>query len=130
MKNSILILLILFGLGAKAQTTTVDFVQILNGNEAETIFYYENNWKVLREEAVKAGYIESYQLVKLVKDENSEFDILLITNYGTQERFDNKEPNFRKLIDARGPGGTKMLNDKPKSEIRKIVSGRDGELLN
>lgn len=102
--------------------TTMDFVKILNGNRDEALFYYENNWKQLRKQALEKNYITSYQL--LLSEEDKDYDFILITEYGNQDQYDNKEKNFGKLIERQG--GVKLLNDIPSSEFRKIV--RDNTL--
>jgi hypothetical protein len=43
--------------------STIEMVKIKNGNKAEALYYFEHNWKVLREMAVEKGYIDSYQLL-------------------------------------------------------------------
>ena len=51
--------------------STIDFVKILNNNKKEIVYYYENNWEVLRKMAIKKNYIDSYQFLetKPTKDE-------------------------------------------------------------
>ena len=44
----------------KELITLTEFVKIKNNHREEAVFYYENNWKVLREAAVKKGYIHSF----------------------------------------------------------------------
>ena len=45
------------------KNSTLDFVQILNNNTEEALFYYQNNWRVLREKAMSKNYIESFQML-------------------------------------------------------------------
>ncbi len=111
----------------KGQSTgkisTMDFVQILNENREETIYYYENNWKQLRENAIREGYIDSYQLLEVQREEELAFDLILVTTYLNQDQYDKREPNFGKLIEA--AGGLKLLNEKKPGDFRKNVFFRE-----
>ena len=103
--------------------STMDFVQILGKNRAETIYYYDNNWKVLREQALEKGYIHSYQILEVPKGEDLAFELILITTYRDQAQYEQREDNFRELIEARK--GRKLLNDKQPGEFRNVLFGRD-----
>ena len=112
---------------ASAQNTgkisTMDFVQILNENREETIYYYENNWKELRENAIRDGYNHSYQLLEVERQAELAFDLILVTTYANQEQYDQREDNFGNLIDARGP--LKLLNEKTPNDFRKNLFYRE-----
>ncbi|MTI40742.1 hypothetical protein E1140_14660 [Fulvivirga lutimaris] len=97
----------------------MDYVQILNKNEEEAIYYYKNNWEKLRVKAVEAKFIKSYQLLRLSESDTSDYHIILLTTYANQEQFDKREENFGRLIEARGD--RKLLNEKQPDEFRKIV---------
>ena len=103
--------------------STMDFVQIINDNREETLFYYNNNWKKLREEAIKKEYILSYQLLDVEATEDAPFDIILITTYIDKEQYDKREEHFSELIEARGP--VRLLNDKKPGDFRKILFNKD-----
>ena len=62
------------------------------------MFYYENNWKTLREKASAKGYIHSYELIESKADEKADFDIVLITRYANQTQFDKAEENFQEIM--------------------------------
>lgn len=100
--------------------SSIDFVKIKNGHQKEALFYYENNWRVLREIAIKKEYIESYQLLLADDDEKANFDIMLVTVYKDEEQYDKSEANFQEIIDAR-PDGLKLLNDLKPGEFRETV---------
>ncbi len=99
--------------------STIDFVKILGDHQEECIFYYENNWKVLRELAIAKGYIQSFRLL-INETMEEEYDILLITEYKNQEQFDQREEHFRILIEAQKEG-LQLLNDLQAGEFRKSV---------
>ena len=98
--------------------STVDFVQILNDNEAEAIFYYQNNWKVLREMALDKGYINSFQLL-ITPPQNESFQFMLITTYPNKEQYDLKEVHFSELIKEKG--NLELMNDKNPNDFRNTL---------
>jgi hypothetical protein len=104
--------------------TTIETVEILNDNADEAIYYFENNWKKLRETAVKKGYIHSFQLLKTAYSEEAPFHIVLITTFANQKQFDDRETHFTELIKA--SGGLKLLNEKTPAEFRKSVFAVSG----
>ncbi len=109
-------------LNLEDRISTIDFVQILGNNKEEAVYYYENNWKVLRVQAVKQEYILSYQLLETPSTPDSPFNLILITTYANQKQYDKREENFGELIKKRGE--LKLINSKNPSEFRKIIFGK------
>ncbi|KAA3638014.1 MAG: hypothetical protein DWQ02_05725 [Bacteroidetes bacterium] len=103
--------------------TTIDFVQILKDNKDEAVFYYQNNWKVLRDMAVNKGYIDSYQVLETPFSETEPFHLMLITTYANEAQYDLREDHFGELIKERGD--LKLLNEKKPGEFRKVLFGKD-----
>ena len=103
--------------------STLDFVQILNYNYDEVIYYYEHNWKVLREMAIEKKYIHSYQVLESSSEDTSNFDIILVTTYANEEQYKNREIHFQELINEKGD--LKLLNDKKPSDFRKTVYSKE-----
>lgn len=99
--------------------STVDLVEVINGNLAEAEYYYQNNWQVLREQAMEKGYIQSYQLIMAEPTEELPVSIMLITTYKDTAQYDKAEENFGKLIEARGD--LRLLNDKKPTEFRRMI---------
>ena len=97
----------------------MEFVQILNNNRAEALFYFKNNWQKLREKALAKGYIYSFQLLETKASEEADFELILVTTYRDQEQYDLREEHFRELIDAGGK--LRLLNDKMPGEFRKSL---------
>ncbi len=89
----------------------------------ETRFYYKNNWKQLRIQALEKNYISSYQLLEVEPTADWPVSFVLITTYGNKEQYDKREDNFGKLIEARGD--LRLLNDKKPGEFRKFFYGED-----
>ena len=123
MKLKLLIISWLFCVLSFSQTneklTTIETVEILNNNKAEAIYYFQNNWKVLRVMAVEKGYIDSFQLLQTPYSEETPFHIVLVTTYTSKAQYDKREEHFSELIKAKG--GLKLLNDKQPSEFRTSV---------
>ena len=121
MKTFLLFLTLLSGLICFGQSndkiSVIDFVEILDNNREEALYYYQNNWLVLRKNAVEKGYIDSFQLLETSFDENGPFHLMLITTYSNKRQFDKREENFSILLEERGP--TKLLNDKKPEAFRK-----------
>ncbi|GAB5475314.1 MAG: hypothetical protein Mars2KO_34130 [Maribacter sp.] len=101
------------------KVSTMDFVQVLNGNKAEALFYYVNNWKVLRENALEKGFIHSYQLLETPRGEGEPFELLLITTYKNQKEYERSEDRFDVLIAEKGP--LHLMNGKKPGEFRKVL---------
>ena len=99
--------------------SAIDFVQILNGNKTEVLYYYENNWKVLRDKALEKNYIHSYQLLETTQTESEPFHLMLITTYANKEQYDRAEERFDKLIAEKG--GLNLMNQKEPGEFRKVL---------
>ncbi len=97
--------------------STIETVEVLNNNKAEALYYFKNNWKVLRDEAIKKGYIHSYSLLETTYSEETPFHIILITTYSNKEQYEKREIHFKELIDNHS--SLKLLNDKKPSEFRK-----------
>lgn len=108
---------------SQAKISSVDFVAVVNNNHAETLYYYQNNWKVLREAAVKKDYIDSYNLLEIEPTEATPYNFILITTYANQEQYNKREAHFEELIKA--SGGLKLLNDKEPKDFRKFIDGQD-----
>lgn len=108
---------------AQKKISSLDFVQIVDGNKAEALYYYQNNWKQLREKAIEKGYIHSYQFLEVEATEGAPFHIILISNYGNEEQFAKREEHFSELIEARGD--LRLMNEKKPGEFRKIYIGKE-----
>ena len=111
--------LLLLPLPSVAEILTIDFVKVLNGNEAEAVYYYEENWRQYRAKALEKGYISSYQLlVKTSADGNA--DILLITGYADEAMYAAREENFAVVMQDPEGVGLKLLNEKSPGEFREV----------
>lgn len=103
--------------------STIDFVQILDGNKEETVYYYQNNWKVLRDMAIKKEYIHSYQILEVPYSEEEPFHLMLITTYLNNQQYEQREKHFTELIKEKG--ALKLMNDKDPGEFRKNLFNKE-----
>ncbi|WP_420574741.1 hypothetical protein [Kordia sp.] len=99
------------------RVSTVDFVQIINGNRAEAMYYYQHNWKVLRQMAIAKKYIESFEIMETTYSEEAPFHLMLITTYSSKTQYEQREKHFQELIKAKGK--LELLNDKKPTKFRK-----------
>ena len=61
--------------------STIDFVQIIGNNKDEVLYYYQNNWKVLREMAIANNYIQSFDVLETAFSDDAPFQLILITTF-------------------------------------------------
>ena len=115
--------IITMGYSQDTRLTTVEFVQVLDGHKEEALFYFQNNWKVLRVMAAKKGYIHSYQLMEVQASEDAPFDLMLVTTYLNEAQYKQREDHFTELIKDRGP--LKLLNDLKPEKFRKSLFVKD-----
>ena len=127
MKKLIIIFSILFCTQINAQEntkiSTIDFVQTVNNNTKELVYYYQNNWEVLRKMAIKKSYIDSYQFLETKPTTEAPFSFMLITTYKDKTQFDAREKHFQELIKAKGK--LDILNTKKPGDFRKTLFSKD-----
>ncbi len=115
----ILMIFLFIGYNGISQTVTVmDFVQVKEDRRAEAIYFYENNWKLYRDIAVKKGYILSYRLELATADSAAAFDLVLITEYKDSLQYINSESNFRGILNSARPNGPLLLNHLQPADFR------------
>ena len=123
MKIKMLFVALSIGCAGYAQqdtrVSTLSFVQILNDSKDEAVFYFENNWKVLREKALEKDYISSFEFLELTHNDESSYNFVLITTYSDMAQFDLREEHFTELIEEKGE--LKLLNNKKPAEFRKTL---------
>ena len=122
MRTALLLLFTAMTLSSIAQESklsTIEFVQILNNNKEEAVFYFENNWAALRDRAIENGYISSYQLLETPTSVDQPFQIMLVTTYSNEQQYRDREKHFEQLINT--SGGLKLLNDKQPGDFRKSL---------
>jgi len=109
----------ILSLAQDQKISTIDFVQILNDNREEAIFYYEKNWLELRKMAKERGYIDSYEFMEVEATDEAPFHLILKTTYPNQASFDLAEERFQVLI--REMGALQLLNEVKPGDFRKVL---------
>lgn len=123
--NKNIFLLLLGGLFAveifaqkNAPIWVADFVKIKSGHRAETLFFYENNWKLFRDTALAKGYISSYRLLETAPDSLGNFDFILMTAYADSAAYAKSEEHFQPILKTLRPDGPKLLNNLKPADFR------------
>jgi hypothetical protein len=133
MRNLFLAALLLFAnisFGQSETTiTTIDFVKIKNNKRQEVLYFYENNWKVYRDIALKNDYIKSYKLLTTSADTTANFDLILLTEYADSTQFKLSEDRFQQIIKETRPDGPKLLNELKPNEFRQNLFFKQTETM-
>ncbi len=101
--------------------TLMDFVKIKGGKKAEAMYFYENNWKLYRDIALKRNIIQSYQLVEVTPDSLNNFDLILVTTYKDSAQYLKSEENFAPILKEARPTGPALLNQLKPADFRQNV---------
>ena len=122
-----LILLLLAGFLSYSQAhaqkdayVIMDIVKVKNELWNEALYFFDNNWKVFREEAIKQGIISSYQML-VNKADSVNNNIVLITEYSDSLSYRKSEENFRPILKKIRPNGPVYLNEKKRSDFMDIA---------
>jgi thiol-disulfide isomerase/thioredoxin len=102
------------------KVAVTELVKVLNGMNEEAAFFYRNNWMALREEAVKRGKIDSFEIQ--FAEPGGEYDIALITRYKNELQYKLSESNFEVLLREMRPEGPLLVNTANPPEFRKSLS--------
>ena len=133
MKIFLFLLAILISSPSFAQTaptiSVMDFVKVKNDKWPEVLYYYENNWKLYRDIALKRNFIVSYRLLKAKPDSVSTFDLVLITEYADSLQFKMAEERFQIIIKEMRPTGPILLNNFKANDFRQNMFVRETQTL-
>jgi len=115
----LVICFLLMSFSGAAQTISVmDFVQVKESRRAEAVYFYENNWKLYRDIALKKGFILSYRLEEVMSDTAGSFNLVLITEYRDSIFYHHSEANFREILSTARPNGPLLMNHLQPAEFR------------
>ena len=103
--------------------STMDFVEVLNGNHQEALYFYKNNWKKLREIALEKDYIHSFKLLETEPEEKYPISFILITTYSNEEQFGKREDHFSEIMKIKGD--LELLNEKKPVDFRKTLFSKE-----
>jgi len=101
-----------------AGISVVEIVEIKNGNRAEAIYYYENNWMSFRRDALELGYIDSFELVIGNEYSDDGSGMVLITHFESKAQFNEIEARFEKIMQGKS---LQLLNDIEPADFRQSV---------
>ena len=128
--HKLLIAFIFITCSSLGQTVSImDFIKIKDNKTKEALFFYENNWKVYREEAIKRNFIVSYKIVKTSADSIANFDLILITEYADASQYALSETHFQEIIKEIRSDGPKLLNELKPNDFRKNVFVKTAETI-
>lgn len=114
------IFLVHFSSGQEAgNISTLDFVEILYENRDEAVYYYQNNWRVHREKALKRNVIASFQIMEVIPSEEAPFHLILITTYKDKVQYDSRKANFEDIM--KDQKELNLLNEIEPKDFRKVV---------
>lgn len=106
-----------------------DFVKIKTSRRDEAIYFYENNWKLYREEAKRRGVIDSFEIIEARSEKSSAFDLILITRYRGEDQLKNSEANFEPILKQLRPNGPALKNQVRPDEFRENVFAYTGKVM-
>lgn len=119
MNKIVCIVLLFIAIPGVSQTVSVlDFVKIKDNKKQEALFFYENNWKVYREAALKKGIIKSYRLLAIEADSTAGYDLILVTEYKNADQHKASEKNFEPILKELRPNGPVLLNHLKPADFR------------
>lgn len=104
----------------------IELVKVVGGNRDEARYYYENNWRVYREAAVKRGVIDSFEYIETAT-KDAAFDIILITRYPNEAQYQNSEKAFEPILKELRPKGPLLKGTLQPDSFRQIVHSYVGK---
>lgn len=117
-----LIFLLLGTISVSGQSVTIwELVQVNPALKKEALYYYEHNWKLYRDIALKKGFIQSYRLEQTIMDSTGGFELMLITEYKDSTAYLESEQNFSSILSQARPNGPLLLNKIQPADFRKII---------
>ena len=108
---------------------TIDFIKVKDGKRDEARYYYENNWRFYRAEALKRGLIDSYEYIDATSEKDSTFDIILITRFRGEDQFKNAEKAFEPIIKELTPNGPFLRMNSTPDDFRQVVFSYTGKAV-
>jgi hypothetical protein len=76
----------------------LEFIKVKPGMFAATMSYLDDNWLRLRTEAKRQGAVLNFNRVAGDESANSDWDILLMTEYKNQAAYDGREKLFDSIL--------------------------------
>ena len=102
----------------------LEFVKVKPGMFAATMGYLDDNWIRLRAEAKRQGAVLSYNRVAGEESSNSDWDILLMTEYKNQATYDAREKLFSSILQRLSNKTSEVIKGYKKEELFQSVKTR------
>jgi hypothetical protein len=102
----------------------LEFVKVKPGMFAATMGYLDDNWIRLRAEAKRQGAVLNYNRVAGDESSNSDWDILLMTEYKNQAAYDGREKLFDSILKRLPNNTSEVIKGYKKEELFQSVRTR------
>jgi len=103
---------------------TLDFLKVKPGMFGKALNLLDIGWVRARVEAKKQGAIASYQRLEEEPTGESEWDIILSTEYPSEAAYKKREEAFGPIIKGFFPNGPPQVGGLTKKDLYDIVSSR------
>jgi hypothetical protein len=102
----------------------LEFINVKPGMFAATMGYLDDNWIRLRAEAKRQGAVLNYNRVAGEDSSNTDWDILLMTEYKNQAAYDGREKLFDSILKRLPNNTSEVIKGYKKEELFQSVKSR------
>ena len=102
----------------------LEFIKVKPGMFAATMVYLDDNWIRLRAEAKRQGAVLNFYRVADDESANSDWDILLMTEYKNQAAYDGREKLFDSILKRLPDNTSAVIKGYKKDELFQSVKTR------
>jgi hypothetical protein len=102
----------------------LEFIKVKPGMFAATMGYLDDNWLRLRAEAKRQGAVLNFNRVAGEESSNSDWDILLMTEYKNQAAYDGREKLFDSIRKRLPDNTSEVIKGYKKDELFQSVKTR------
>ena len=130
MRITFLFILLIISFSAISQkVASFDIVKVDAQYEKEAMYFYNNNWREFRKEALKQKVITGFEMYRSTIDSTHHFDLTLVTIYKDEKAYASAEEKFRPKMNKISPDGPKYLNEVKRDQFLKYVAGSEGKVI-
>jgi hypothetical protein len=102
----------------------LEFVKVKPGMFAATMGYLDDHWIRLRAEAKRQGAVLNYNRIAGDESSNTDWDILLMTEYQNQSAYDGREELFDSILKRLPNKTSEVIQGYKKEELFQSVKTR------
>jgi hypothetical protein len=102
----------------------LEFIKVKPGMFAATMGYLDDNWLRLRAEAKRQGAVLNFNRVAGEESSNTDWDILLMTEYKNQAAYDGREKLFDSILKRLPDNTSAVIKGYKKNELFQSVKTR------